>query len=83
MTELVALKAAWEVRAGWTPGRPMPEYTKRWIYTSDDYEQDGAHAKDLAYQPIFMKRMAEASSYHQQMSNPQALNWADLTFIWY
>jgi hypothetical protein len=61
----------------------MPEYTKRWIYTSDDYEEDGRHGKDMGYQPILMKRMAEAGMYHFQMSNPVLNNWADLTFIWY
>lgn len=81
--EPVRLKAAWEVCAGLIPGQPMPEYTKRFVYTSEDYEEDGRHAKELEYHPIFMKRMAEASSYHQQMSNPQTLNWAELTFIWY
>lgn len=79
----VCLKAAWEVRAGLIPGQPMPEYTKRFLHTSEDCEEDGRHAKEFAYHPIFMKRMAEAASYHQQVSNPQALNWAELTFIWY
>lgn len=77
------LKAAWEVRAGLIPGQAMPEYTKRFLYTSEDYEEDGRHAKEFAYHPIFMKRMAEASSYHHQISNPQTLNWAELTFLWY
>jgi hypothetical protein len=79
----VALKAAWEVRAGLVPGTAMPEYTKRFIYTSEDYDVDAQHAKDMAYQPIFMQQIAKASSYHQQMSNPGMLNWAELTFIWY
>lgn len=81
--QTVCEKAAWEVCAGLISGQPMPEYTKRFVYTSEDYEEDGRHAKELEYHPIFMKRMAEASSYHQQMSNPQTLNWAELTFIWY
>jgi hypothetical protein len=77
------LKAAWEVRAGLIPGQPMPEYTKCFVYTSANYEEDGRHAEEFAYQPIFMKRLAEASSYHEQMSNPKVLNWAELTFLWY
>jgi hypothetical protein len=83
MSESARLKAAWEVRAGLIPGQPMEEYTQQFFYTSDDYEEDGKHAKEVSYHPIFMKRMAEASSYHQQMSNPQMLNWAELSFIWY
>ena len=83
MSERVGLKAAWEVRAGVVPGQPMAEYAKQFFYTSDDYDEDGKHAEDLAYQPIFMQKMALAASYHMQMSNPRMLNWADLTFIWY
>ncbi len=82
MPEIKSLRAVWEVRAGVIPGQAMPEYTKRFPYTSDDYEEDGKHAKDFSYHPIFMKRMAEATSYHQQMSNPQTLNWAELVFLW-
>lgn len=77
------LKAAWEVRAGVVPGHALDEYTKRFVYTSDEYEEDGKHASELAYQPIFMVKMAQATSYHQQVSNPQILNWTELTFIWY
>lgn len=77
------LNAAWEVRAGLVPGQAMPEYTKQFFYTDADYEEDGKHASEFAYQPIFMQRMVQASNYHQQMSNPQTLNWAELTFIWY
>jgi hypothetical protein len=77
------LKAAWEVRAGLVPGTPMPEYTKRFVYTSEDVEKDGQHAKDPAYQTSFNQLQFAAMSYHLQMSNPSLNNWADLTFIWY
>lgn len=83
MSDGAQLKAAWEVRAGLIPGQPMNEYSKRFFYTSDEYEEDGKHAADLEYHPIFMRKMAEAASYHMQMSNPRMLNWAELTFIWY
>jgi hypothetical protein len=78
-----ALAAAWEIRAGVIPGQPIPEYTKQFLYTSADKETDGDHAKEIGYQPLFMKQMACASSYHQQMSDPRINNWAELTFIWY
>ena len=78
-----ALKAAWEVRAGIIPGQPIPELTKQFFYTSRDHEEDGEHAKELGYQPLFMKQMACANSYHMQMSDPRINNWAELTFIWY
>lgn len=82
-TAVVRLAAAWEVRAGLIPGQALPEYTKHFFYASEEYEEDGRHAKEFAYQPIFMKRMAMAASYQQQLSNPNTLNWVELTFIWY
>lgn len=78
-----SLRGAWEVRCGVVPSQPINEYTKRFFYTAKDFAEDGRHAKELNYQPIFMKQMALASSYHQQMMNPQINNWAELTFIWY
>ena len=33
-------KAFFEVTAGIIPGTAMPEYCKRWNYTSDEYQQD-------------------------------------------
>ena len=83
MPDPLALKATWEVRAGVVPGTAIPEYTKCFTYTADEYETDGAHATDPAYQPIFMLRMAEAGIYQLQLSNPKLVNWAELTFFWY
>lgn len=78
-----ALAAAWEVRAGVIPNQPRNEYTKRFFYTVRDKEEDAAHANDIGYQPLFMKQMACASAYHQQMSDPRMNNWSELTFVWY
>ena len=89
---MTALKASWEVRAGIIPGQAMPEFTKQWHYTSADGakdEEDGKarHARSqsegLAYHSLFAKMRSEATDYHLQVSNPQMLNWAELTFIWY
>jgi len=77
-----ALVASWQIRAGVVPGTPTPEYTKMFSYTSRDREEDEAHAKEIGYQPLFMKQMACANLYHQQMSNPAINNWAELTFLW-
>lgn len=77
------LIAAWEVRAGVIPGSPMPQYSKQFLYTSEDVDKDAEHANDFAYQTIFNQRQFQAMSYHLQMSSPSLNNWADLTFIWY
>ena len=78
-----SLAAAWEVRAGLIPGQPIHEYTKKFLYTSSDKKEDGEHANEIGYQPLFMKQMACASAYHQQMSDPRINNWAELTFIYF
>jgi hypothetical protein len=77
------LTASWEIRAGVIPGTPISEYTRQFHYTSRDKEEDSAHSKEFGYQPLFMKQMACAAAYHQQMSDPRVNNWAELTFIWY
>ena len=78
-----ALVAAWEVVAGVIPGQTMPEYTKRFYYSSRDKEEDYQHRKEIAYQPLFMKQMACAMAYHQQLSDPAIVNWVRLDFIWF
>lgn len=76
-------KASWTVVAGVIPGTPIAEFTKRWDYDSDEMEEDGRHASDPAYQPLFMKKLAEASFYAYQLNNPKLLNWVETTFLWY
>jgi hypothetical protein len=76
-------KAAWRVMAGVIPGQPIEEYTRTWTYTSEDYEEDGRHAKDAAYQPIMLKLMFEAMAYQMQMSDHRILNFSMLEWIWY
>jgi hypothetical protein len=80
-----ALKAVWTVRAGVISGEEMEKYTKRWHYTSEERAKDdaGANPYDLAYHSTFAKLRAEAVDYYIQVSLPNALNWAELTFIWY
>lgn len=81
-----ALKAAWEVRAGVLPGIPIPEFTKQFIYTSDDNEADNAAnpgGKDPSYHSKLAKVRAEAMDYYLQVSLPNLNNWATITFLWY
>jgi hypothetical protein len=77
---LLAAKALIEVQAGVILGIAMPEYTKRWGYTSDDYEQDKKVPKD---QPtIFSTRLQEAHDYAMGLSNPAYVNWVRVDWIW-
>jgi hypothetical protein len=75
-----AAKALIEVHAGVIPGAPMPEYTKRWCYTSDDYEHDKTVAQD---QPTaFSQRLQEAHNYAMVLSNPAYVNWVQVHWLW-
>lgn len=75
-------KGAWQVRAGLIPKEPLPEFTKKWMYTSADYEQDSRIQKPSEVAK-FSKLRAEAMDYYLQISDPRLNNWAELVFIWY
>lgn len=92
----IALKAAFEVRCGVIPGQPMPEHTRRFFYTSEDYEADAklppmpeGHVIDLngpldqPHMSTFTRRHIEAMRYYSSLVHPSFVNWADLTWIWY
>ena len=75
-----AAKAFIEVRAGILPGQAMPEYSKQWGYTSEEYEAD---AKTPGDQPtIFSKLLDEAHGYAKGLSNPAYVNWVRVDWIW-
>ena len=78
-----ALKASWEVTAGVVPGIGIAELTKRWLYTSADFEEDTKHTSEQGYQPKFMKLLAEASFYQAQLTNPHFINWVQMSFTYY
>lgn len=77
---LQAAKAMFEVTAGVIPGTVMPEYTKLWGYTSEEYEKDRGARKD---QPtIFSARLQEVHDYAMGLSNPAYVNWVRVDWIW-
>jgi hypothetical protein len=77
---MLAAKALFEVRAGVIPGESIPEYTKQWGYTSDDYEADKIVPQE---QPtVFSRRLQEAHDYAMGLSNPAYVNWVRVDWIW-
>jgi hypothetical protein len=79
------LKACWTVQAGIIPCEPLPQFTKRWEYTSQEHQDDqhpGVKA-DPAYHTEFARMRAEAIDYYVQVSLPHLNNWAQITFVWY
>jgi len=77
---MAAAKAIIEVYAGVIPGTPMPEYTKRWDYDSDDFLQDMKTPQDRP--TIFSVRLKEAHDYAMGLSNPAYVNWVRVDWIW-
>jgi hypothetical protein len=73
-------KALIGVQAGIIPGQPMPEYTKNWGYTSEDYELDKKVPPDQS--TIFSKRLQEAHDYAMGLSNPAYVNWVRVDWEW-
>ena len=65
---------------GSADGSPMPEYTKRWGYTSEEYEQDMKTPQDQ--KTIFSMRLQEAHDYAMGLSNPRYTNWVRVDWIW-
>ena len=73
-------KAFWTVTAG-VLSEAMPEYTKRWGYTSADYEQDIENA-EKAEETAFMRMDREAHEYARSITHPSHVNWVKVEFLW-
>jgi hypothetical protein len=77
---MIALKAIFRVTAGVIPGTLIPEHTKQWNYTSEDYEKDCAAKLDEP--TIFSTQLGEAHEYAKRLSNPAYLNWVKVDWVW-
>ena len=77
---LEAAKAIFEVHAGVIPGQPMPEYTRRWGYTSTDYQHDRSVPE--GEDTIFTTRLKEAHAYAMSITSPAYVNWVNVHWIW-
>jgi len=77
----LSLRGAWEVRVGLVPGQALSDYTRTFVYSSDDYERDcNAAAGDEA---VFATLREQAFEYAKDVMNPQAFNWVEVVWIWY
>lgn len=76
----VSLRASWEVRAGLIPGQAMPEHTRQFHLTSDEWQgPDGLR--------LMLLRSSEATAWATYLmalcSSGKEVNWTETTFIWY
>lgn len=77
-----------EVVAGLIPGQPEPEYTRRWVVTSSEWEE--AERKDDEVDPehafhralLIAFRAAEADEYARLLRNPGRFNWVRTDWLW-
>lgn len=69
-------RAAVEVTAGIIPGDPMPEHTRQWFLTSDEW-----------HSPKGRKRLNQlrrsAQDYAANLPFPEGLNWVRVDVVWF
>ena len=84
-------RAIIEVTAGLVPGQPMPELTKRWAITSDEWHEANQFtpttpAEEYAAGPastLLAERQGQAHGYAALlMLQPDRYNWVRTDWIW-
>jgi hypothetical protein len=69
-----------EVQAGLMPGSPMPEYTRRWGWSSDD--QAALEAQDPEALRKYVAIAGESREYAASLEDPRRVNWVRRDWIW-
>lgn len=73
-------RLAIEVTAGLIPGKdPDPEYTRRYVVTSDDWHK----LDDRAKQTKLAETYGQAVGYAQLLINPSRFNWVRVDWIYF
>ena len=76
--EFKAARVLIEVKAGIIPGTPMPEFTKVYAITSEEWNADGQDQHAL-----LAERNGQATGYATLlMLQPDRLNWVCTEWIW-
>lgn len=81
------MRCAWEVTAGIVPGTPMPDYSRRWIITSECWEKmnslsDEEFKREFPEGSFYLRFLEEAHNYAKELTQPQLLNWVRVEWIW-
>lgn len=69
-----------EVQAGVIPGEGMPEYTRRWGWSSED--QARLEANDAAARELYVRIAGESREYAASLEDPRRVNWVRRDWIW-
>jgi hypothetical protein len=86
-------RAVLEVTAGVIPNQPMPELTKRWAITSEEWatvnvplDEDATPEQQYAPHPasvLLAERQAQAQGYAALlMLQPDRYNWVRVDWLW-
>lgn len=67
-------RCAFEVTAGVIPGTSMLEYTKRFVITTEQWENN-PNTLNLARDAAF--------DYAQSLINPRMVNWVRMDWVWF
>lgn len=78
---MASAKLAIEVVAGLVPGQPLPEYTRRWVWSSDD--QQALENGDKAAREKYLRMAGESREYAASLEDPRSLNWVQRVWLWF
>jgi hypothetical protein len=71
-----------DVVAGLIPGQPMPEYTRRWFITSDEWTVAGRTPDGQS--ELLATVNGKAQGYAGLlMLQPDRLNWVQVQWVWF
>ena len=77
-------RVVWQVMAGVVPGSALPEFTQEWWLDSDTFHEIIRREDMTPEHPdnLYMRAMQEAHWYAQQLTDPRAVNWVRVEFIY-
>jgi hypothetical protein len=80
MAPMVSGRCVWEVTAGLIPGQVMPEHTRRFGLTSDEWH--GEKGLELLVE-VGARATAYATYLQLLCSQGREVNWTRVDFVWF
>lgn len=75
------LRYAVEVVAGLVPGKPDPEFTKRFVVTAEEWALTSAGDGHQVQNPE--SPWGQAREYAESLVNPSRVNWVRIEWVWF
>lgn len=70
-----------EVTAGLIPGKPDPEFTRKWFITSDVWQK--LNEGDADARAHFIRVSGESREYAATLEDPRRLNWVRRDWVYF